>query len=134
MAYDERLAIRIRAALGDLTDVVEKKMFGGIAFMVSGSMAVGIVGEDLMARVGDERYEQALSRPHARPMNFTGRPMKGFVFVGAKGIATTALLRKWITEAVAFAQSPEQQAKAAKGAMKRRGVKRKKAPKRATRR
>jgi uncharacterized protein (TIGR02453 family) len=103
MAYSEDLAARIRGALGDRSDVVEKKMFGGLAFMVAGKMACGIVKDDLMARVGDDRYEDALARPHARVMDFTGRPMRGFVLVGADGLRTAASLRKWIGEALDFA-------------------------------
>src|SRR5688500_17257515 len=103
MPYSELLADRIRAVLAERHDVIEKKMFGGIAFMVAGSMACGIVGEDLMARVGPDRYEDALSRPHARLMDFTGRPLRGFVLVGAPGIRTDRGLQKWIDETVAFA-------------------------------
>jgi hypothetical protein len=103
MAYSEELADRIRAELSSVSDVIEKKMFGGIAFMVSDSMAVGIIGDDLMARVGPDNYERALARPHAGVMTFTGRPFKGFVLVGAKGITTRAALRKWVDECVAFA-------------------------------
>ena len=103
MPYSEALSDRIRAALAERTDVVEKKMFGGIAFMVAGSMACGIVGKELMARVGPERYEDALSRPHARMMDFTGRPLRGFVLVGVPGIRTDRELAKWVDETVAFA-------------------------------
>lgn len=118
--YSEHLADRIRAALSDRDDVVEKKMFGGIAFMVAGSMAIGILGEDLMARVGAERYEAALERPHVKVMDFTGRPLKGFVRVEAKGIATAATLKKWIAETVAYATSPEQREKQKKAAKAKR--------------
>ena len=111
MAYSEDLAARIRVALGERDDVVEKKMFGGIAFMVAGSMACGIMGDDLMARVGNDLFEAALARPHARLMDFTGRPLRGFVLVGAPGIRTAASLKKWVDEAVAFATSPEQSKK-----------------------
>lgn len=105
MAYSEELADRIRATLADRDDVIEKRMFGGVAFMVAGSMACGILGKDLMARVGPERYEEALSRPHASLMDFTGRPLRGFVLVGAAGIRTDAGLKKWVDETVAFALS-----------------------------
>src|SRR5688572_6830242 len=111
MAYDEKLADRIRAALAGRDDVIEKKMFGGLAFMVADSMACGVVGSDLMARVGPDLYEAALSRPHARVMDFTGRPLKGLVLVGVAGIRTAAMLKKWIDEAVAFAvDSPKRKA------------------------
>jgi uncharacterized protein (TIGR02453 family) len=104
MAYSEDLAARVRGTLGDRDDVVEKKMFGGLAFMVGGKMACGIVKDDLMARVGDDRYEDALARPHARVMDFTGKPMRGFVLVGAEGVRTAASLRKWVAEALSFAE------------------------------
>ena len=105
MAYSEELAIRIRAALADREDIVEKRMFGGIAFMVGGSMACGIVGDDLMARVGPDAYEAALARPHARIMDFTGRPLRGFVLVSARGIRTAAALKTWVEAAATFATS-----------------------------
>jgi hypothetical protein len=108
MVYSEELAIRIRAALGDRDDVVEKKMFGGLTFMVAGSMACGIVGKDLMVRVGPDRYEAALARPHARLMEFTGRPLRGFVLVGAPGVRTSAALKRWVDETVTFARSLSQ--------------------------
>lgn len=125
MAYSDHLADRIRAALDDRNDVEEKRMFGGIAFMVAGSMACGIVGDDLMARVGPDGYEAALSRPHARLMEFTGRPLRGFVLVGAPGLRTAAALKRWVSEAVAFATAPEQvkKAKRAKRAKKARKAK-----------
>jgi|GEM_PF-5100992 len=88
MAYDEGLAYRIREVFADHPAgpaVTEKKMFGGIAFLVSGNMAVGVVGEELMVRVGPDAYQATLELPHARQMDFTGKPMKGFVYVGAEG-------------------------------------------------
>lgn len=118
MAYSEQLADRVRMALEGRDDVVEKKMFGGIAFMIGGSMACGIVGDDLMARVGPDRFEVALGRPHVRVMDFTGHPMKGFVFVAATGIRTAPQLKRWVDETVAFATSPEQVAKQKKKATK----------------
>jgi hypothetical protein len=111
MAYSEVLADRIRTVLSDRNDVIEKKMFGGVAFMVADSMACGIVGNDLMARVGPDHYEEALSRPHARLMDFTGRPLRGFVLVGAPGIRTDRALAKWVEETVEFALSLAKQRK-----------------------
>jgi len=105
MAYDEKLAARIRRVLAARADVEEKKMFGGIAFMVNGHMAVGVSGNDLMVRVGAERHDEALARPHARPMDFTGRPMRGFVFVVPEGTASGAALRSWIGLATEVAES-----------------------------
>lgn len=103
MAVDERLADRIRAALAERDDVVEQRMFGGIAFLVSGRMACGVVGDELMARVGREAYEAALARPHVRPMDFTGRPLRGLVFVGPAGTRTLAAVRRWVEQAVPVA-------------------------------
>jgi TfoX/Sxy family transcriptional regulator of competence genes len=125
MAYSEELADRIRAELSSRDDVVEKKMFGGIAFMVAGSMAVGIIGKDLMARVGPDNYERALARPHADLMKFTGRPLSGFVLVNAKGIATRATLKKWIAETVAFALTlPKKKPKKKSAAKTKSGARR----------
>lgn len=105
MAHDEELAERVRARLAARAelkpaDVVEKKMFGGLAFMVRGRMAVGIVGDDLMIRVGPEALADALAQPHARPMDFTGRPSRGMVFVSTKGAAGRGLAT-WVGRAVA---------------------------------
>ena len=105
MAYDEELAARVREALAASEAVTEKQMFGGIAFMLGGNMCCGVVKNDLMVRLGDERGKQALTRPHARPMDFTGRPMKGFIYVGPDGLRTGEALRAWVEEAVAFAAS-----------------------------
>ena len=105
MAYDETLADRIRAAVTVLdADVAERKMFGGLVFMLNGHMFVGIVGKDLMARLGEPAASHALSRPHVREMDFTGRPMKGMVFVEPDGLNGPAL-RQWVTAAAAFVQS-----------------------------
>ena len=103
MAYDERLAKRIRRALSGREGLSEKKMFGGIAFMLNGNMCCGIVGDELMLRVGRERFEETLARPHARPMDFTGRPMKGMVYVGPEGIQSDAGLAAWLGRGIDFA-------------------------------
>lgn len=87
MAYDEGLAERIRGVLGESTDFAEKKMFGGLAFMVRGNMCLGVLGETMMARVGKARYAQMLSRRFVREMDFTGKPMAGYVFVDPEGVA-----------------------------------------------
>jgi TfoX/Sxy family transcriptional regulator of competence genes len=102
MAYDEKLAERVREALSDRKGLTEKKMFGGLAFMLRGHMCCGVLQDDLVVRVGPKRYEQALSQPHARPMNFTGRPLKGFVTVGPLGYKTDKALQKWVKQAVEF--------------------------------
>jgi len=105
MSYDEGLAERIREVLEDRSDVSEKKMFGGLAFLLRGKMCVGVVGDELMVRVGPDAYREAVRRPHARRMDFTGRPMKGFVYVGCEGIESDAELRRWVTRGVDFARS-----------------------------
>ncbi|MEM7051998.1 MAG: TfoX/Sxy family protein [Acidobacteriota bacterium] len=102
MAYDEGLAERVRQHLDGRTDVVEKKMFGGLAFMVRGHMCVGVNAETLMARVGPEQFEDCLARPHAREMDFTGRPLKGFLFVDPPGYAADADLADWIARCEGF--------------------------------
>ncbi len=86
MAYNEELAARIRTSLEGRPGVIERKMFGGIAFMIHGNMCCGVINDDLMVRVGPDSHEASLALPHARPMDFTGRPRKGMVFVGPDGI------------------------------------------------
>jgi TfoX/Sxy family transcriptional regulator of competence genes len=102
MSYDEKLADRIRRALGPRDDVEERKMFGGLAFLRGGRMFCGIAKDDLMVRVGPEGYEEALEKPHVRPMDFTGRPMKGYVFVAPAGRRTDAALRAWVNLSASF--------------------------------
>ena len=102
MAYDEHTAERIRTVLTGKAPFSEKKMFGGIAYMVRGHMTVGINKEDLMVRVGKEAHDDAVAQPHARPMDFTGKPMKGYVFVNPDGYQTDADLAAWVDRALAF--------------------------------
>jgi TfoX/Sxy family transcriptional regulator of competence genes len=102
MAYDEGLAERIRDVLMDTPDIGEKKMFGGMAFMLNDYMFVGITGEQLMARVGPDNYEAALARPHVAEMDFTGRPMKGYVYVAPEGIEDEEALAYWVELCAAF--------------------------------
>jgi len=105
MAFDEGLAERIRVILGPRDDVREQKMFGGIAFMVRGHMAVGVIKDELMVRIPSEEHEAALTEPGARVMDFSHRTMLGFLYVGADGIGTDDGLGTWIRRAVAFAES-----------------------------
>ena len=105
MAYSEALAKRVREALAHEKGVDEIKMFGGLSFMIGGHMALGIVGEELMVRVGPVGYQRALGRVNAREMDFTGRSIKGFVFVEPAGIRTKRYLASWVAPAVAFAKS-----------------------------
>lgn len=101
MAYDEVLAQQVRDHIADLADCDEKKMFGGLAFMVNTHMACGCVGSDLMVRVGSDGHDQALARG-AREMDFTGRPMRGMVMVEGAALTDDGLAR-WIRHAVDFA-------------------------------
>jgi TfoX/Sxy family transcriptional regulator of competence genes len=102
MAYDEDLAERVRHALAERERVEERKMFGGLCFMLGGHMVAGVVGDELMARVGADGEDDALAQPHARPMDFTGRPMAGLVFVAAGGVVTDEAVRAWVERASAF--------------------------------
>jgi TfoX/Sxy family transcriptional regulator of competence genes len=102
MSYDEDLAARVRAFLSTRDDVVEKKMFGGLCFMVSGAMCCGLTKSDFMVRVGSARYDEALAQPHARPMDFTGRPLKGMVYVSPEGVRTDDALASWVRRGLEF--------------------------------
>ncbi|MFE2248061.1 TfoX/Sxy family protein [Streptomyces lavendulae] len=105
MTYDEGLAQRIRERLGEQPAVTEKRMFGGLAFLLRGNMTVAVSGEEVVVRVGPDRSEEALARPEARPMDFTGRPMRGWVTVSGPALAGDAVLDHWIMTAVAFADT-----------------------------
>jgi TfoX/Sxy family transcriptional regulator of competence genes len=103
MAYDERLAQRIRKFLSGRKGFTERKMFGGICFLLDGRMCCGVIHDDLCVRVGAKGYEEALSQAYTRPMDFTGRPLKGLVYVAPTGIQTHASLKKWLQWAADFA-------------------------------
>jgi TfoX/Sxy family transcriptional regulator of competence genes len=105
MAYDEQLAERIRGALYGRDGVTERKMFGGIAFMVGGNMAVGVIRDDLMVRIGADAHDAALAQPHVRVMDFGHRPMKGMIYVGPEGVATDPDLARWVDAGADFAAS-----------------------------
>ncbi len=105
MAFDEGLANRVRAKLGKQHGLVEKKMFGGVAFLVNGNMSVGVHGNELIVRIAPEETDQALKQKGVRLFDVTGRPMKGWVLVGAAGTHDAASLAKWIERGVAFASS-----------------------------
>jgi TfoX/Sxy family transcriptional regulator of competence genes len=102
MAYDEPLADRVRHALGPNRRVTEIKMFGGLCLMVRGHMTCGVIGDELMLRVGPDLYAATLARKHARPMDFTGKPMPGMVYVSAEGCATTRAVKAWVDRALEF--------------------------------
>jgi TfoX/Sxy family transcriptional regulator of competence genes len=105
MAYDEGLAQRVRECLGDRGGVREKKMFGGLCFLVGGNMAAGIVGGELMVRVGPGAYAECLAQPHAREMDFTGRALKGMVYVAPEGLAEDDALAAWVARGADYAGS-----------------------------
>ena len=118
MAYDQDLAGRVRAVLPAGGAVTERQMFGGLAFMLGGRMFCGVVKDTLMVRLGPDGADRALDRPHVQPMDFTGRPMKGLVFVEAAGLRGPAL-RRWVGAAADYARGlPSKQA--TPGARKRR--------------
>lgn len=102
MAYNEQLAERVREHFSEHRKVEEKKMMGGLTFMVNSKMCVGILNDDLMLRIAPEEYEKALQRTGCREMDFTGRPMKGFVFVGPDGTKGKKQLDSWISLALDF--------------------------------
>lgn len=111
MTYSEHLADRVRAMLSDRDDMAERPMFGGLTFMVGGHMCCGVHGDELIVRLHPDDEDAALARPHARPMDFTARPMRGFVTVAPDGLKGQALGR-WVDRAVAHAdRQPPKQAK-----------------------
>jgi TfoX/Sxy family transcriptional regulator of competence genes len=104
MPYDEKLAARVHRLLSDRDDVTERAMFGGLTFMVAGHMCCGVNKNELIVRLDPDDSDAALTRPHARPMDFTGRPMRGFVTVAADGLNGPAL-KRWVDIATAHAES-----------------------------
>lgn len=119
MSYDEKTAERVRRILSGRADVVEKKMFGGLCFMVNGSMCCGLTHTAFMIRVGPEHYEEALAQPNARPMDFTGRPLTGMVYVDPAGYRTDVALAKWVARGVDFAAALPAKKRAVKKRQKR---------------
>jgi TfoX/Sxy family transcriptional regulator of competence genes len=119
MTYDAALAARVRERLQDRPGYSERQMFGGICFLLGGHMCCGVVKGDLMVRVGPEQYDTALARPHARLMDFTGRPLRGMVYVGHAGLASGAALRAWVERGAAFAASLPAKKKAPRGRTRR---------------
>ena len=105
MPYDEHLAARVRDLLARRRRITEKKMFGGLSFLLAGNMACGIVGKELMVRVGPQRYETALARRHTREMDFTGRPLTGYVYVAPAGLRTRAALAGWVDLGLSYART-----------------------------
>jgi len=111
VTYDEHLATRVRTRLAALPGFAERRMFGGLCFLLRGHMAAGVVGGTLMLRVGPDQYRDALAQPHAREMDFTGRPLTGMVYVDEAGITTAPALARWLDRAIAFVNAQPQKAK-----------------------
>lgn len=103
MSFDEGLADRVRLALGNRRGLAEKKMFGGLAFLLRGNMCCGILGRELIVRVPPDETDDVLAEPHTRPFDFTGRPMRGFIIVRPAGCEDDDALAGWVARAVAFA-------------------------------
>ena len=105
MAFDEGLAQRIREEIGELPGMIEKKMFGGVGFILQGNMACGVSKDSLIVRLGLEEYDRALSKPHTRVFDMTGRAMRGWVMVDPPGFEDDEDLLNWIQAGVTFAAS-----------------------------
>ena len=105
MAYNEKLAERIRKILQFEKGFDEKKMFGGICYLLHGNMVCGILKNDLIVRVGQKDYADILTLPYTREFDITGRPMKGWVLVSASGIASDKALKGWIEKGISFVKS-----------------------------
>ena len=105
MAFDEKLAERIRKTIGKNKNISEKQMFGGLSFLLNGKMVCGVLKDDLVLRIKNDEYEDALKKPNVRPMDFTGRPMKGFVYVNQKGCKLDKDLKKWVELSLSYSAS-----------------------------
>ena len=105
MAYDITLAKRVVALLRPRKHITQKKMFGGVCFLVNGNMCCGVERNKLVVRVGAEPYEQLLRKRHVRPMDFTGRPLRGFIYVMPEGLRGQETLRRWLEYALRYAGS-----------------------------
>lgn len=105
MAYDEELSDRVKTVLKGKRSVTEKKMFGGLCFMVNGNMACGVEKNKLVVRVGPNDYEKFLKQKHVRKMDFTGKPLKGFIYVMPEGLRRSDSLKQWVDRGVQYAKS-----------------------------
>jgi len=105
MAFDSALAERIRKRLGKRAGLTEKKMFGGLAFLMRGNMCCGVHGSELIVRLDPAESDRALKQPHTRLFDISGRPMKGWLLVGPEGVATDADLGRWVERAAGYAGS-----------------------------
>ena len=120
MPHDPELVARVRRALARRTDLVEKHMFGGVCFMVRGHMCCGVTDARLMVRLDPAEADALADEPHVRPMDFTGRPMRGFLFVDADGLRTPTMLDAWVNRTIRFAESKPAKRPGAKASRPRR--------------
>jgi len=111
MAYSESLARRIRQIVARRRGITEKKMFGGICYLLHGNMCVGVWKDSLIARLGSERGDKALLEPHVKKMDITGKPMKGWVLVEPDGVESDERLNNWIEQAIEFVRTLPQKQK-----------------------
>jgi len=111
MTYDEVLAERIRIVIKGKRGFSEKKMFGGLSFLLHGNMCCGVIRKNLVVRVGSDQYRKALSSPHTRPMDFTGKPLRGYVYVRPAGYRTGRSLQKWVNQGIVFTSTLKRKAK-----------------------
>ena len=111
MAYDQELASRVRAVIAAHPGVEEKKMFGGLSFMVAGQMCCGVLKSDLVVRIGETGYAEALADPHVRPFDFTGRPSAGMVYVASAGLSSDQALGTWVQRGVDYVTAHPRTAK-----------------------
>ncbi|KIC94493.1 TfoX/Sxy family protein [Flavihumibacter solisilvae] len=102
MAYNEKISNRIREALENIPNVEEKEMFGGICYMVNDKMCIGVIKDEMMCRIGEEKYEEALERPGCREMDFASKPMKGYVYVSEDGMKSKVDFNYWINLCLSF--------------------------------
>lgn len=105
MGFNEALAERVRSVLGRREGITERKMFGGLSFLLSGNMCCGVVNDLLVLRLGEHGAAEALAEPHAQLMDFTGKPMKSMVYVAPDGSRTDEALQEWVRRAVTYASS-----------------------------
>jgi hypothetical protein len=105
MAYDEGLATRVRDVIGPVREIAEKRMFGGLAFLLNGNMACGVHRDELIVRIAPDETDAALREPGVRLFDITGRPMKGWILVGEEGVAQDADLKAWVDRGVDFAST-----------------------------
>lgn len=115
VAFDDTLARRVRKALDSRPDLIEKHMFGGVCFMIRGRMCCGIIDSSLMVRLDPDEADRVADQPHVRPMDFTGKPMRGYLFVDTEGIDSPKALKSWVDRCVAYIETmPTKKAKSKK--------------------